>query len=285
MIKRNHQSRKLPPNISNMPLVHIDLDNFEDYRNSIHEELNLKKFDIYLDCLPRILQMLSKHSTKAILFVVGRDLSVSPNALEILRKAIKAGHEIGNHTMNHPKNFIDLDYENRTKEIRDCHTAIKSKLGINPKFYRAPGYAFRRDDIKVLSELDYEKDFSKTSFFYKLLTQVYFIVKSKKSKNFFRTKNFFSQSLLKKDGVNFTEQNTKIHKPQKLTSISTTWFHELSKTKSKISLTQRIAQPIILLHAIDFLDLEDVNSLIPALRIPLNQRLALIEDKLSKLSQ
>ena len=269
---------------SPVPSIHIDLDNYSVYRDSIHRSINIDKFDIYEDCLPTILKYLSKYSVRASFFVVGRDVNRSRTAQKMLRKAIKQGHEIGNHTMNHLKNFINLDVEKRSKEISECHEILQTKLGIKPTSYRAPGYAFRRDDIEILSELGYKNDFSRTSVVYKILTELYFITKSRRSKRFLRLVHFDMKSQSKKNLVRKFESITKVHKPIRMTNISTVWYQEMSMTKSRTSKIQKQAKPIILLHAIDFLNHEDRNSPIPALRVPLKTRLNEIEKLLTRIS-
>src|SRR5947209_9463529 len=48
---------------------------------------------------PKLLDLLAAHHMKATFFVVGENAAEHP---EILKRAVKAGHEIANHSRSHP---------------------------------------------------------------------------------------------------------------------------------------------------------------------------------------
>jgi peptidoglycan-N-acetylglucosamine deacetylase len=60
---------------------------------------------------PVILDLLDQHQIKATFFVVGRDAQVRP---ELVRRLVSCGHELGNHTLIHPR--MDL-LSNRGREL------------------------------------------------------------------------------------------------------------------------------------------------------------------------
>ncbi len=89
--------------------------------------------------LPRFLELFERVHARATFFVVGRDLE-DPQVRALLRSAVDAGHELGNHTEGHPYDFLDLDPGAREAEIRGGHERLTDLLGTPPQGFRAPGY-------------------------------------------------------------------------------------------------------------------------------------------------
>jgi len=83
---------------------------------------------------PRLLDMLKARNVKATFYVVGTNARRYP---DILRRIVAEGHEIGNHTVNHP-NLTKLSEEGVRQELRGTHDAIVSATGIAPKTMRPP---------------------------------------------------------------------------------------------------------------------------------------------------
>lgn len=85
---------------------------------------------------PRLLDLLDKHQTKAVFFMIGKKVEAHPElALEVLRR----GHEIGNHTMTHPQASFWCAGPWRTRrEIADCQNVIERVTGFKPRLFRAP---------------------------------------------------------------------------------------------------------------------------------------------------
>ena len=48
---------------------------------------------------PKLLNLLAAHHIKATFFVIGQNVAEHP---EILQRAIREGHEVGNHSWSHP---------------------------------------------------------------------------------------------------------------------------------------------------------------------------------------
>ncbi len=74
-----------------------------------------------------ILDILAKYNAKATFFVVGYQLSQSKG--EILQQMIAAGHEIGNHSANHPSSLTELSEDALLKEITDVNERISALTG------------------------------------------------------------------------------------------------------------------------------------------------------------
>src|SRR5699024_7675024 len=80
----------------------------------------------------KILDILDEYDAKATFFVLGNSVDYYP---QIVKKAYLAGHEIGNHSWNHP-NLVNLSFESIRKEIFDTDEVIKKTTGDVPKLYR-----------------------------------------------------------------------------------------------------------------------------------------------------
>lgn len=84
----------------------------------------------------RLLNILSKHKTKATFFVLGKIIEEYPN---LIKELIDEGHEIGCHSYSHTELFY-LDKESFEKEIQKCIELIKP-FGINYSGFRAPYFS------------------------------------------------------------------------------------------------------------------------------------------------
>lgn len=102
---------------------------------------------------PRILDALAKYNVPALFFVIGERLEF-PGAFEIVRRAAREGHLIGNHTFSHP-NLTKLSAEEVRSQILRTHELI-SQFGPRPRLFRPP-YGASNDTVKaVAKELGYE---------------------------------------------------------------------------------------------------------------------------------
>lgn len=92
---------------------------------------------------PQILATLSKYNAKATFFMVG------PNASKnsaIVKKVYEAGHEVGNHTWNHPK-LTGLSTANVKQEVDRTSNAIYASIGQYPTVFRPP-YGAVNDKVR-----------------------------------------------------------------------------------------------------------------------------------------
>lgn len=83
---------------------------------------------------PQILAALEARHAVATFFVVGS--RVAPNA-DILRRAVRDGDEIGNHTWNHP-DLTRLSAANVRSQIGQTQQAVVAATGIAPRVFRPP---------------------------------------------------------------------------------------------------------------------------------------------------
>jgi peptidoglycan-N-acetylglucosamine deacetylase len=74
---------------------------------------------------PRILDSLRQHDLKATFFVLGRHVKERPG---LLRRIVKEGHTIGNHTYTH-SDMSDLSQKRMRLELRRTQAAVDDALG------------------------------------------------------------------------------------------------------------------------------------------------------------
>jgi len=90
---------------------------------------------------PRLLDMLAQRNIKATFFVVGKNAQAQSS---IIRRMVREGHEIGNHTWTHA-NLNTKSKDSIRKEFADSSQAIFKATGIRPKLMRPPYGAFRTE--------------------------------------------------------------------------------------------------------------------------------------------
>ena len=85
---------------------------------------------------PILLDLLDRHQTKAIFFMIGEKVRAHP---ELAREVVRRGHEIGNHTLTHPQASFWCASPWRTwGEIAGCQQVIQEVTGMKPRLFRAP---------------------------------------------------------------------------------------------------------------------------------------------------
>jgi peptidoglycan-N-acetylglucosamine deacetylase len=139
--------------------INIDLDTLSD---DIDGDTRVIRSDelraiTYRRVMPRFLELLDRHGVKATFFVIGRDVA---EHLEVLVRIAAAGHELANHTMNHPKQLVHLDEEAIAREIAECERALAQATGERIVGFRAPGYTISMRVIDCLRRAGYRYDSS-----------------------------------------------------------------------------------------------------------------------------
>src|SRR5213083_3618781 len=82
----------------------------------------------------KLLDLLAAHHIKATFFVIGENVAEHP---EIVARAAREGHEIGNHSWSHP-NFGKMSDDNVRSQLRRTDDAIRSATGNRPTLLRPP---------------------------------------------------------------------------------------------------------------------------------------------------
>ena len=83
---------------------------------------------------PRLLDLLAQHHIHATFFVVGENAAQYP---DILQRAVREGHEIGNHSWSHP-NFAKMSEESVRSQVKRTEEAIEDATGARPTLLRPP---------------------------------------------------------------------------------------------------------------------------------------------------
>jgi peptidoglycan/xylan/chitin deacetylase (PgdA/CDA1 family) len=90
---------------------------------------------------PQILDLLAKYDAKATFFVAGNKVIRFP---ELLKREVKEGHEIANHTYHHI--YGKISSAKLTSELEETDKIIQNFTGFKPSLYRPVG-GFYNDAI------------------------------------------------------------------------------------------------------------------------------------------
>ena len=99
---------------------------------------------------PQALDILAKYKIKATFFVQGKNIAGNE---AILKRMQSEGHEVGNHSWNHPI-LTKLSLEDAKKQLTDTEDAIPKVLGKSSKLMRPP-YGAISDDIRNSLDLSF----------------------------------------------------------------------------------------------------------------------------------
>jgi len=83
---------------------------------------------------PKLLDLLAARHIKATFFVIGENVMEHP---EIVTRAAREGHEIGNHSWSHP-NLAKMSQESVRSQLQRTDDAIKNATGERPTLMRPP---------------------------------------------------------------------------------------------------------------------------------------------------
>jgi peptidoglycan/xylan/chitin deacetylase (PgdA/CDA1 family) len=107
---------------------------------------------IYRQALPRLADLFAELQLPATFFACGRDLREA-DAAAALRRLAASGHEIGNHSLDHPYDLTRLPRAEMRAQVEDGARSIGEAIGRAPQGFRAPGYTITDELFEVLSEL------------------------------------------------------------------------------------------------------------------------------------
>lgn len=101
---------------------------------------------------PQILAWLKANHLHATFFVVGENAARYP---ALVKRIVSEGHQIGNHSWNHPKLTVMSDTKVRD-QLQRTHDAIVKACGTAPKVFRPPyGALSPRQRVWIESEFGY----------------------------------------------------------------------------------------------------------------------------------
>ncbi len=108
-------------------------------------------------CTEKILDALKKHNAPAAFFLVGNYIQQNP---DLVRRMVKEGHTVGNHTMHHhdmSKISVQSAFE---KELTDLETLYREVTGQEmQKYYRPPQGTYSESNLQMAKALGYKTVF------------------------------------------------------------------------------------------------------------------------------
>jgi hypothetical protein len=119
------------------------------------------------------LDLFETNGVQATLFVIASSLD-DPRKRELIRDAVRRGHEIASHTSTHP-NLLNQDSDRKRREMSDSRERLERELGVKVRGFRAPGYSIDREGIELLAAGGYAWDssaFPTTNFARRLRTPI-----------------------------------------------------------------------------------------------------------------
>jgi len=156
----------------------LDLDNEWSYLKA-HGDAIWKDYPSYLPVVvPRIISLLAEFDLKITFFVVGKDAEIQKNR-EALSMITKAGHDVGNHSQNHEPWMRESVSE---REIEEAEKLLEQVTGIRPTGYRGPGYSMSNETLKVLARRGYLYDTSTLPTFMGPLARLYYFMNTSLSR-------------------------------------------------------------------------------------------------------
>lgn len=90
---------------------------------------------------PQVLDVLEKHGIPASFFVVGNN--ITHESAEVMRRAVKLGCEIENHSRTH-SDMAKMSAEEILAEINFTSDAVENAVGRRPKFFRPPYISYNQ---------------------------------------------------------------------------------------------------------------------------------------------
>jgi peptidoglycan-N-acetylglucosamine deacetylase len=140
--------------------ISVDLDEIPCYA-AIHglQVPAAAQHAIYRRAVPRFADLFADEGVDATFFVIGRDAE-DPSNHPPLRALRAAGHELGNHSLDHPYDLTRMDTAGIRRQVEGGEEAIARAAGVRPRGFRAPGYTVTDAVFRVLEERGYAYDSS-----------------------------------------------------------------------------------------------------------------------------
>ncbi len=137
----------------------LDLDNEWSYLK-VHGDAGWESLPSFLDiAVPRALDVMDDLDLTATWFIVGLDAAQERNG-DALATISAAGHEIGNHSHRHEP-WLHLYTETElARELDEAEEAITAATGNRPVGFRGPGYSLSLTTLRELSRRGYRYDAS-----------------------------------------------------------------------------------------------------------------------------
>lgn len=121
--------------------ISVDLDEIRHYFaiHGLGAAPSAAEHAVYDRALPRFEELAAFERVPLTFFVVGADLARESNRVTA-RRLCEHGHELGNHTFDHPYDLSRRPAEEIARQIDCANDAIERHAGVRPSGFRAPGY-------------------------------------------------------------------------------------------------------------------------------------------------
>lgn len=258
----------------------LDADNLWAYQMT-HGDPGWEEYPTYLDALAEVsLGVMSDLGLRITYFVVGQDAALVRNRRAIASLA-EAGHEIGNHSFRHQPWLHRYTLAEIHDEFERTENALEDVTGQRPRGFRGPGYSLSPDVLRALMDRGYTYDCSTLPTVIGPLARRYYFRSAKlTAEQRAERAHLFGDA---RDGLQPLKPYRWVAGPQSLVEIPVTTMPllrvpihlsyvlylagpspELGYRYFDIALRMcrlRGVQPSILLHPLDFLGADDVDSL------------------------
>lgn len=100
---------------------------------------------------PQLLQVLAVHGAKVTFYMIGSSIEAYP---DVARAVHSQGHEIGNHTYNHPY-LTKIAHAERKEQLERTDTLISEITGSSPATFRPPYIDYNDEVAAEAAAMDY----------------------------------------------------------------------------------------------------------------------------------
>ncbi len=100
-----------------------------------------------------ILDLLGQHDVKATFFVIGEAIAGREHTLQ---RIAGEGHEIGNHSMTHPR-LVACDERTIRHELESASRAIGATIASTPTLFRPPRFEYDEHLVRVARSLGFAR--------------------------------------------------------------------------------------------------------------------------------
>lgn len=161
--------------------VSLDVDNLWSYLK-IHGNAGWESRPSYFDTFaPYIIDLFDRIGLKTTFFIVGVD-AADPKNGPALRRLVAAGHELGNHSLEHEPWLHLYTRAQLEHEVRTTGDAIADATGVRVEGFRGPGFSWSSELLDVLAAEGYVYDASTLPSYLGPLARAYYFWSSGLSK-------------------------------------------------------------------------------------------------------
>ncbi len=105
---------------------------------------------------PKVRELLREHEAHATFFLIGARVREHPDEV---RRLVADGHEVGSHTLTHPR-LTEISDDEVRAEIAGGVEEVAEVLGERPRLFRAPGFHADERVLRIVAELELEAVFA-----------------------------------------------------------------------------------------------------------------------------